>query len=182
MAKKGIDYSKGKIYKIIDNTNDNIYIGSTVKKLSRRLTNHRADYKRYLSGKTSYISSFDIIKNGDYDIILIEDVPNCQNIEQLKKKEREYIDKFDCVNKYIPTRTKKESDKIYRYNNKEKKEEYNQQYYQKNKDYFKEKKEEYNKIQYHCECGGKYRLSNKSAHLKTIRHKNYSINKQEKLN
>ena len=34
------DYSKGKIYKIIDNTNGNIYIGATIKPLTTRLVVH----------------------------------------------------------------------------------------------------------------------------------------------
>ena len=34
------DYSKAKVYKIVDNTNGNIYIGSTLKPLSRWLVFH----------------------------------------------------------------------------------------------------------------------------------------------
>ena len=39
------DYSKGKIYKIIDNTNGKIYIGSTVQTLQGRLLGHKTEYK-----------------------------------------------------------------------------------------------------------------------------------------
>ena len=45
-------YSNAKIYKIVDNTN-NIYIGSTCKKLCQRLAQHRANYKQYLEGFTT---------------------------------------------------------------------------------------------------------------------------------
>ncbi len=57
------DYSKSKIYKIIDKSNNDIYIGSTVIELDKRLNKHIRDYNRYLNGKMNFISSFDILKN-----------------------------------------------------------------------------------------------------------------------
>ena len=53
-------YNKGKIYKIVDNTNGNVYIGSTIQTLSQRLGGHETNLN---------CSSRDIIANGDYDII-----------------------------------------------------------------------------------------------------------------
>ena len=44
-----VNYQNGKIYKIIDYTNDNIYIGSTCEKLCRRIQKHKASYKCYLN-------------------------------------------------------------------------------------------------------------------------------------
>ena len=82
-----------KIYKIVDNTNGNVYIGITTQKyLSSRLAGHRQD-------KTCM--SRDIIKNGDYKIELIEETDD-------KTRERYWIENTDCVNKQIPGRTKKE--------------------------------------------------------------------------
>ena len=79
------DYSEAKIYKIIDNTNDNIYIGSTCQKLSQRLSEHVRHFKQYKEGKkVSYVTSFKIIENEDYDIILIKEY-NCETKEQLLK-------------------------------------------------------------------------------------------------
>ena len=41
-----VNYQQGKIYKIVDKTNNNIYIGSTAEKyLSKRLQKHIAHYK-----------------------------------------------------------------------------------------------------------------------------------------
>jgi len=45
-----VKYENSKIYKIIDNTNGNIYIGSTVKTLSLRIAQHRASYVKLYSG------------------------------------------------------------------------------------------------------------------------------------
>ena len=64
-----------KIYKIVDNTNAKIYIGSTCESLKRRLTKHKYDYKRYINGLCRNIRSFDILKNDDYKIELLE---NCE--------------------------------------------------------------------------------------------------------
>lgn len=55
-----------------------IYIGSTCEPtLARRLTKHVGSYKCYLEGTYPYTTSFDIIKNNNYDIILLE---KCENI------------------------------------------------------------------------------------------------------
>ena len=54
----------GKIYKIVDNTNNNIYIGSTCEStLTKRLSKHKSDYKRYVDKSIKYTTSFEIIKN-----------------------------------------------------------------------------------------------------------------------
>jgi hypothetical protein len=133
-------YQNGKIYKIVDNTNGNIYIGSTCKKLCQRIAKHRSSYKLYLDGKKNFMTSFDIIKNGNYDIILIENY-NCETKEQLHSRERFYIETNNCVNKYIPTRNGKE----YREDNKEKIKEQTKKYYDANKDKLLKQNSEYSK-------------------------------------
>ena len=63
-----MDYKNGKIYKIVCNTTGLQYIGSTCNPyLSTRLAGHRSDYKRYLQNKTRYISSFEVLKNNNYE-------------------------------------------------------------------------------------------------------------------
>ena len=39
------------------------------------MTGHRSKYKKYLNGISNYYSSFKVMENKDYDIILIEDFP-----------------------------------------------------------------------------------------------------------
>jgi predicted GIY-YIG superfamily endonuclease len=108
------NYQNGKIYKIVDNTNDNVYIGSTTLKPSQRLVQHRSGYKSYCKNtKLSNVKSFDIIKNKDYDIVLMENYP-CSTKEELHARERYYIEQNVCVNKTIPCRTDKEYDQYYR--------------------------------------------------------------------
>ena len=101
------DYSKGKIYKLVSNYTDDIYIGSTCQSLSMRKGGHSRDYKKYLSGKYHFVSSFKLCEKGDIDIVLIEDC--CvHNKDELHRKERYYIEKYNCINKYIPGRTRQE--------------------------------------------------------------------------
>jgi len=102
-------YQCGKIYAIICNKTDKRYIGSTREKyLSRRLARHTYCYKAYLGNGKRYTTSFEIIKNDDYRIELLENFP-CETKYELEKRERFYIETLDCVNKIIPTRTSKEN-------------------------------------------------------------------------
>jgi len=119
------NYEKAKIYKIIDNTNGNIYIGSTCEKyLSRRLDGHKTKYKYHIQGKKNfrYTSSFDIIKNNDYKIILIENY-SCKNKDELRMREQFYIDNTLCINKhnsYTSSDYKKQKMKENHFNNRTK--------------------------------------------------------------
>src|SRR5438128_267479 len=100
------DYSKGKVYKLVSNVSDLIYIGSTINPLYKRKNIHIQDYKRYLNGKFNYVSSFEIIKLGveNLDIILLEQV-KASNRDELNARERFYIESMTCVNKQITART-----------------------------------------------------------------------------
>jgi len=148
------DYSNGKIYKIVCNITGEQYIGATIQKLSYRLSNH----VRHKNTEKKYKSK-DIILRGDYQIVLIENYP-CNNKEELEKKEREHIENNICVNKVIPTRTKKEwtyenrdvaneRAKLYRKTNIEDVKQYEKQYREKNKDkikeYYEKNKDEINR-------------------------------------
>jgi hypothetical protein len=94
-----MDYKNGKIYKIVDKTNGNMYIGSTCQKtLAQRFSQHKSNYR--LKNRV-YTSSFEIIKNGNCEIVLIENYP-CDNKDELHARERYYIEISNCVNKVIP--------------------------------------------------------------------------------
>ena len=178
------NYQNGKIYKIECLTTNKIYIGSTTQPLSKRLTNHVSEYKRYLNGKVPYITAFDILKGNNYRIYLIEKY-SCDTKEELLSKEGQYIRSLECVNKVIPCRTRKQ----YKEDNKEKMQEYHKHYYESNKKkinkYYKhyyesnkDKTEQYreankDKIQakkaekINCECGSSVCRDNLSRHKRT---------------
>ncbi len=101
------NYENAIIYKIVDNTTGNIYIGSTCSPIHKRLNDHKAKYNYYLRNKCPNVTSFDIIKNGDYYIEVIEEC-DVKNKNELALREQHYIKTMKCINKQIPGRTKKE--------------------------------------------------------------------------
>ena len=157
-----------KIYRLLDNTNDNVYIGQTRQKyLSQRLSSHIYDYKH----NTRKCTSRHIIKNGDYRIELIEETDD-------KMRERYWVLNTECINKQIPGRTEREyrednkdKSKEYREKNKEKTKEYQKEYREDNKekikDYYKnhlEKQKEYykNRYNWYRSMGGRPDYNNMS--------------------
>ena len=156
-----------KIYKIVDNINDNVYIGSTCYSLKTRLSVHKSAYKRFLNGLGGNTKSFDVLKNNDYKIELIENC-NIKTKQELLARERFYIKNNECLNKNIPGRTDKEIQqyqKDYKKTNKDKIDNFNKAYYIRNKEKLEEK--------FDCECGGKYMRCNKSHHIKSDKHQKF---------
>jgi len=103
-------YNNSKIYKICSNLTDKIYIGSTTQTLSQRLSEHVKNYKTHIkNNNTKYVSSYEIIKYGDFYITLIEEC-NYNNRQQLFKREGEFIklNINNAVNMLIAGRTQKE--------------------------------------------------------------------------
>jgi len=150
------DYQLGKIYKVVNDVNGMVYIGSTAQStLAKRMTCHRSrhkinDYKTY--EKWGNIQ--------DCKIVLIEKFP-CESKDELCARERYYIETTCCVNKEIPGQT----DKEYRENNKDNKKKYDEEYREINKNKIYEK--------FNCDCGGRYMRNNKTTHSKTKKHQRY---------
>jgi len=172
-----MDYKNGKIYRLVCNKTGLVYYGSTTQPLYKRKWTHKGLYNLYTKGdKTSYVSSFEIIKNGDYDIILVEDYP-CDNKEQLNKRERFFIENNDCVNRVIPTRTKQEYDVLYRKIHNLKRQEQNKTYREQHKEKYKQYSRDYYNNHKHllfqknmCDCGKMYSLSHKKRHEESSYH------------
>jgi hypothetical protein len=97
-----VNYQNGKIYRIVCNETGKQYIGSTTSSLALRLCQHKKLFKDGKSG-----TSKEVLQNGNYSIVLIQDCP-CDRKEQLLQQERYYIETLDCVNKKIPLRTQHE--------------------------------------------------------------------------
>ena len=75
------NYQNGKIYKLVSNISNDIYIGSTVNKLSHRLNAHKNKANECVSKQ---LFSNDAV----IQIILIESYP-CNNKSELKAREQE---------------------------------------------------------------------------------------------
>ena len=135
-------YEKSKIYQIIDMNTEEKYIGSTTQTLARRLAGHVADYKYWENGTSKkYVSSFNIIKENNYRIELLE-AYKCDTLDQLRAKEGEYIRKLNCKNKQIAGRSRKEYTedhkeviKQYAKDNEDQLKEYRKNYYKERNNY-----------------------------------------------
>ncbi len=120
------DYQEGKIYKIVSDGYDKIYIGSTTTHyLSTRLNEHRQRYKKWINGDIKYdCTSFDVMLYNEphnAKIILLESFP-CNTSDELKAREEYWRKQYDnCVNKFRAIRKKEPSY-------------YHKKYYQKNRD------------------------------------------------
>ena len=146
-----INYNNGKIYKIIsiNGEDDDIYIGSTTKKLlCQRFAIHKCKYNKFKIGESKQtITSFKLFDKYGIEnckIVLIELV-NANSKDELLRRESFYIKSLNCVNKQIPLRNSKEyyednktSIKIkykkYYENNKEDILAYTKKYYEENKE------------------------------------------------
>lgn len=132
---------KGYIYKLYCKDEPNvIYIGSTKSTLKQRLSGHKYDYKR---GRGA--SSRSIIEKGNSVIELLEEI-EFENIKELRKKEREYIERMNCVNIYSPHTTNEEV-------NRRRRERY------KNDTEYRRKSNERNNNYYKCHTKKKYEYS-----------------------
>jgi len=194
-----IRYQQGKIYKIVCNITNEVYIGSTIKLLNDRLSIHKYD-----TDNKKRCSSRNIIDRGDYEMILIKDYP-CNSRWELEEEEGKYIRENECINIAIPHRTNEEwyednkedqSQKKKTYYKKNKKEilEEKKDYYEKNKKEILEKQKQDRKInpekykqqeqnrknkqerldkqkkKITCECGVIVSRSNIATHKKTLKH------------
>ena len=154
-----VNYKLGKIYAIECNVTGQKYIGSTCEPtLAKRLTKHINNYRCYLNGTYPYVSSFDVLQNRNYVIVLIESYP-CNSKDELHARERYHTNNIDCVNKI------KNQGMYHELGEKE----YHKQYHEKNKDIIHAQQKE----KHNCICGGKYTHIHKIQHLKTKKHQQY---------
>ena len=175
-----VNYSNGKIYKIENNVDDMIYIGSTTKQyLSQRMDSHRSNFKRWKNGGYHNISVFEMFdKHGveNCKIVLLQLV-NCESKDELLAREAFYIKSLVCVNKYIPLRTPQE----YYIDNIEKIMEHKKQYYNDNIEKILQDKKQYrvdnkDKINDYQKA---YRVDNKEKLIDY--QKEYRVDNKEKI-
>jgi predicted GIY-YIG superfamily endonuclease len=171
-----MNFNNSKIYKIVSKEGNKIYIGSTIQTLSKRFRTHKSFYNLWMNGLYHYVSSFEVLKFKDAEIILIENY-NCDNKEQLRNREAFYIKSLDCVNINIAGRTKKKYNQEFKELIAKQKQQYNKKNYEK----FKKIKQEKD-IDVLCECGKIHKHSNTSRHLRTSYHFiHYNLNLLKEL-
>ena len=154
-------FNNGKIYKIIDNTSNMIYIGSTCKTLNQRLKQHEYNFRCFKLSKTNFVTVFKILENNNYKIELIKLYP-CENKHSLNIEEGLIIKEsktngLNVINRNIAGLTQKQS---------------HEQFRQRNRNKINENQNQ----KFNCVCGGKYTKCNKIPHEKTKKHKQFIKN------
>ena len=156
-----VDYSQGKIYKITNDYNDDIYIGSTCDTLVKRFSKHKKDINNEEKKHRKLYVLMNEIGFDRFRIQLICDYP-CEDKYQLRQKEGEYIRQMGTLNLRIEGRTYTQ----YNHDNRDKNREYAKKNYDENKDEINEKRKEKTT----CECGCVVARSNLLRHKKLQKH------------
>jgi len=94
-----------KIYKLVCDQTELVYVGRTGASLSRRFTNHKSDF----TCKRGCCSSKILFGMGKVSIHLLEE---CDKSIK-KERERYWYEKLPCINKQVPNRSHKKSNQIY---------------------------------------------------------------------
>jgi group I intron endonuclease len=174
-----VNYGNGKIYKIVNNVDDKIYIGSTCSTLAKRKGQHKANLHKYPNMR-SY-KHFNEVGWCNIDVILIE-AYECKNKDELHKRERHYIDELKPeLNKQLPTRSRTDSHRDWRLKNPHKSKEYQEKYKKvktpeeiEARQQLKEQRalarKQRAKEVITCDCGRTHSRRGKSQHMKSVFH------------
>ena len=91
------------IYKLTCDASEDVYIGSTITPLVRRLAKHKNYFKRHCDGKRkTYVSSFKLFEQGEVAIELVEET------DDIKREGWHIQNTPNCVNERIAGRSKKQ--------------------------------------------------------------------------
>jgi len=86
---------QGLIYKLsIDGLT---YIGSTVRTMEQRFSQHKCGYDRWLKGNKQYLSSYKLFEKGEPQVEILEKL-YCLTRNVLLHREYHYITTLECVN------------------------------------------------------------------------------------
>ena len=163
------NYQEGKIYKIYNTINDDIYVGSTTRKLCERMGEHRSRVKYRDKHKPL---SQSILEHGveNFFIELIEKCP-CNDKDELLRAEGKYIRELKpSMNKKIAGRTNTE----YLDDSRENRLEKMQTYYQENKEHLAPKRKEWSQ-------NNKERINISNRNRREINHDSLARYYQEKI-
>ena len=164
-------YKNGKIYKLINNINDDVYVGSTYDKLCKRMEKHRSH--RLVFGHRTIYQLMNELGVDAFHIELIELFP-CASKEELRMREAFFIRQIGTLNMVIEDRTPKE----YRQTNQDKIKEYMVKYREDKHEHILEKTKEYRET--HQDKIKQYKIDNKE-HILQQNKEYYERTKDHKL-
>ena len=154
-----INYQEGKIYKIYNTINDDIYVGSTTLKLCERMRDQRNCVNNEAKKDRLLYKAFREHGVDNFHIELIEKCP-CNDRDELRRTEGEYIRSLKpCLNMNIAGRTLQEYLK------------YNEEHRtQTQKIYYENNKETRASRKITCECGCDITRGSLLRHQRTKKH------------
>lgn len=163
-----VNYSDSKIYKLVNNVDEKIYVGSTCGTLRLRKSKHKQESTRSI--ERMVYKHLNEIGWETVEIILIEAF-ECNNKDELHKRERYWIDELKPeLNKQLPASTIEEQNqrknKKWKDNNKEHLSTYNEEYRKKNIEDIKQREG----IKITCECGSTILKRSMKRHIKLKKH------------
>ena len=160
-----VNYSDGKIYKLVNNVDDKIYVGSTCGTLRLRKSTHKSHAQRQKIKDRTVYKHLNQVGWGNVEIILIENC-ECKSRDELHRRERYWIDELKPeLNKNIPRRTYAEWYQV----NKEDIKQRHKEYRENNKEKIKQR--ETQKIA--CACGKTATRGHLKRHERSKKHQNY---------
>lgn len=194
-------FEQGKIYKLVSDQTDQVYIGSTTRTLAQRKGNHITAFRAFREGRpgSDYYSSFEILQYNDARIELIEPYP-CGSKAELLAREQHHIDNTPCVNKHkavadpserlAGARLWKQNNRAknllilrhWRENNQQAIKDYSHKYYAEKRDSILVKKREraLASATITCVCGGRpYQATREAQHLRSKCHQRYLLGGQD---
>jgi len=164
-----VNYSDGKIYRIVNTENETIYIGSTCQALSRRLATHKH-------------------RGNGNKIVLVKECP-CENNEQLRREEQLCIEEHEgLVNEVRAYRTEEQKKEQFRERqrkyyeaNREKLIESKRKYTEANREKVRERDRKYNEAnrEKRIEYQRKYNEANREKRIEN--HRKYNELNREKI-
>lgn len=176
----------GRVYKIVANQGDEVYVGSTFKKLERRFTGHKSDYKR---NRLKCHSKMMFAKYGadNLSILLIAEYKVCDSTH-LRAYEQLWINKLKCINSpairfLFFKKARVDYHKSYYLRNKVKRMEYSKQWRKNNPEKVKamqERQKQKQKTIIKCDCGMYMVKCSLYGHKKSKLHQSTINNSQKK--
>lgn len=176
-----VNYTNGRIYKLVNKVNDKIYVGSTCNSLRQRKAEHKSSSTNPKKSETYVYKHLNEICWSGVEIILIESYP-CKTKDELRKRERYWIDELKPeLNMRLPDRSKHEyyidnkndldaKGRAKYQENKQHVLEVTKLWFDNNKDKMLAWRKQYKQQKYHCECGTICTQGSKSSHVKTKKH------------
>jgi len=163
----------GKVYKIVCNEVDKVYIGSTGQTLQKRMVMHMNSMNRWINGKMHFLSSFEILQYPSARIELISE----HDIEYTDDKD--FKTKLRVLENIEMLKWDNRVNRNRAFTTKEEKLEYIKKFQENNKEKHNAAMKKWRNKKHNCECGGKYTPDRKAAHLKTKKHLSFLSTKKQ---